>query len=254
MDSLLEKLFEGKSDLEISQLLTGLNRRLLEQKDHIKKYYRLRKLHSDILDSMISYIENGKYDVQYYTNQIMDDLAKETRRTNFSYDLYDADDSTILTELFVYKNHERIPSLTDIYLEKKIFRNKEKVQMLYAMKNSYVGLFKVVSADRENGYVTYQDVFTKKRFKVIDVSMSSSFSDRKDRALYIYNRIISVDDISFGTGIHCMMTSKNKELMEFIKKHRYKQCRDFSRCVMLYDISKRERDLAVTHNNQYGRR
>lgn len=53
------------------------------------------------------------------------------------------------------------------------------------MKNSYVGLFKVVSADRENGYVTYQDVFAKKRFKVIDVSMSSTFSDRKDRTVYI---------------------------------------------------------------------
>lgn len=125
MDSLLEKLFEGKSDSKISQLLTGLNRRLLERKSHIKKYYRLRKLHSDILDSMISYVESGKYDVQYYTNQIMEDLAKETRKTNFSYDLYDADDSTILTELFVYKNHERIPSLTFIW-RKRYFEIKKK--------------------------------------------------------------------------------------------------------------------------------
>lgn len=34
--------------------------------------------------------------------------------------------------------------------------------MLNSMKNSYAGLFKVVDADRNDGYITYEDVFTKK--------------------------------------------------------------------------------------------
>ena len=30
------------------------------------------------------------------------------------------------------------------------------------MKNAYASLFKIVAADRENGYVAYEDVFTHK--------------------------------------------------------------------------------------------
>ncbi len=123
--------------------------------------------------------------------------------------------------------------------------------MLNIMNNSYVGLFVVVDTNRDNGYITYEDVFTHKRIKVIDISMSSTFKVNKKRTIYFYNRIITYDDISVGTGIHCMMTSDNKELMNFIKKHKYKNCNDFSRCLQLYSISKKEKDLKVTCNNQY---
>ena len=37
------------------------------------------------------------------------------------------------------------------------------------MKNSYVGLFKIIKVDREEIYVYYQDVFTNKKFKIIDI-------------------------------------------------------------------------------------
>lgn len=88
-----------------------------------------------------------------------------------------------------------------------------KKKMLNSMKNSYVGLFKVVATDRNDDYITYEDVFTKKRFKVFDIAMSSTLKVDKKRMIYVYNRIIT----SFGTGIHCMMTSKHKLLKEFIK-------------------------------------
>lgn len=254
MSPILEELLKDKDGLEITHIMVEFNRHFLERKEHIKKYYRLRRLHGDILSSMFAYIESGKYDIQYYLNQVAADIFRETDVTSLHYDLYDDDDGTILEELFIYKNHEKISSLTEIYLEKKIFRNKEKVKMLHCMKNSYASLFKIVDADRKNGYVTYQDVFTKKRFRVIDVAMSSCFVDRRDIALYTYNRIITVDDISFCSGIHCVMTSKNKDLMAFIKKHRYQRCRDFSRCVMLYDISKKEKNLTSSYQHQYGKR
>ena len=145
-------------------------------------------------------------------------------------------------------------SITEIYLQKNKFRNEEKIKMLNSMKNSYVGLFKVIDTDRNDGYITYEDVFTKKKFKVIDIAMSSTLKVDKKRMIYVYNRIITFDDISFGTGIHCMMTSEHKLLKEFIKKHKYKNCSDFSRCLLLYDLSKKDNDLTVGYNNQYGYR
>lgn len=254
MDKLFEQLIENKSPEEISNLLVNINRYQLNRKAHIKKYNKLRKLHGEILDSMINNIENGKFPIDKYYQSIATDVERETDEIYFDLDLNDEDDITIITELFVYKNHKKMPSLTELYLEKKIFRNKEKLALLNGMKNSYVGLFKIVDVDRDNGYVVYQDVFTHKRFKIIDISMSSTLKVDKKRPLYMYNRIITVDEISFATGIHCMMTWENKILKEFLKKHKYSRCSDFSRCILLYEISKMEKNLKTSYNHQYGYR
>ncbi len=122
----------------------------------------------------------------------------------------------------MYKNHPKLTSITEIYLQKNKFRNAEKVKMLNSMKNSYVVLF-----------------------KVIDIAMSSTLKIDKKRMIYFYNRIITFDDISFGTGIHCMMTSEHKLLQEFIKKHNYKKISVFSRCLLLYNLSKKDNNIIV---------
>lgn len=254
MDLLLDKILENKSPSEISTFLINLNKLQLNSKKHIKKYNKLRKLHSEIIDSMVNYIIDGKYNIKEHYNSIYNDINKEIPALDFGLDLNDVDDRTILSDLFIYNNHSKLMSITEIYLQKNKFRNEEKLKMLNSMKNSYVGLFKVVATDINDGYITYEDVFTKKRFKVIDIAMSSTLKVDEKRMIYVYNRIITFDDISFGTGIHCMMTSDNKLLKEFIKKHKYKNCSDFSRCLLLYDLSKKENDLKVNYNSQYGYR
>lgn len=251
MDELLEKILENKSQSEISSMLINFNKLQLNRKKHIKKYNKLRKLHSEIIDSMEKYIMDGKYNISDYYNYIYNDIDKEISELDINLDLNDDDDRTILNELFMYKNHPKLMSITEIYLQKNKFRNEEKLKMLNSMKNSYVGLFKVIDADRNDGYITYEDVFTKKKFKVIDIAMSSTLKVDKKRMIYFYNRIITFDDISFGTGIHCMMTSDHKLLKEFIRNHKYRNCSDFSRCLLLYDLSKKDNGLTVGYNNKY---
>ena len=224
MDELLEKILENKSQSEISSMLINFNKLQLNRKKHIKKYNKLRKLHSEIIDSMEKYIMDGKYNIRDYYNYIYNDIDKEISELDINLDLNDDDDRTILNELFMYKNHPKLMSITEIYLQKNKFRNEEKLKMLNSMKNSYVGFFKVIDADRNDGYITYEDVFTKKKFKVIDIAMSSTLKVDKKRMIYFYNRIITFDDISFGTGIHCMMTSDHKLLKEFIRNHKYRKC------------------------------
>jgi hypothetical protein len=231
MELLLEKMFENKSPSEISTMLVNLNKFRLNSKEHIKKYNRLRKLHSEIIDSMENYIIDGKYNINDNYNSIYNDIDKEITELDFDLDLNDVDDRTILNDLFMYKNHPKLTSITEIYLQKNKFRNAEKVKMLNSMKNSYVGLF-----------------------KVIDIAMSSTLKIDKKRMIYFYNRIITFDDISFGTGIHCMMTSEHQLLQEFIKKHNYKKISDFSRCLLLYNLSKKDNSIKVEYNNQYGYR
>jgi hypothetical protein len=253
MDS-LDKIFENKSPSEISTMLINLNKFQLNSKKHIKKYNKLRKLHGEIIDSMENYILDDKYNMNDYFNSIYNDIHKEIPELDFYLDFDDVDDRTILNDLFMYRNHPKLKSITEIYLQKNKFRNEEKIKMLNSMKNSYVGLFKVIAADRNDGYITYEDVFTKKIFKVIDIAMSSTLKIDKKRMLYAYNRIITFDDISFGTGIHCIMSSNHKLLKEFIKNHKYNKYSDFSRCLFIYDLSKKENDLTISYNNQYGYR
>lgn len=252
MDEVLEKLLKDKSPQDIATMLVNLNRHNLNRKEHIKKYNKLRKLHGEVLDSMLDYIEKGKYLPDKYHYLIKSDIKRETKGLKYNLNPNDEDDITILSELFIHKTHSKIHSLTDVYLEKKIFRNKDKLRMLNAMKNSYVGLFKVIKTDSEEGYVYYQDVFTNKKFKIIDIAMSSTLKVDKKMPIHIYNRIITIDNISFATGMHCTFGWKNKELNEFIKTHKYNSCSDFSRCLLLYDISKKDNKLIVNHNHTYG--
>lgn len=254
MDEVMKKLFENKTPEEISNMLVNLNRFQLNRKNHIKKYNKLRKLHGEILDSMENYILSDKYDTTKYNDTINSELGKFVDEFDMDFDLNNADDVTVFFELFVYNNHPDIPSVTDIYLKSNKFKNLEKVKMLECMKNSYVGLFKVISVDRDDGYVTYQDVYTKKKFKIIDIAMSSTLSINKKRELYTYNRIITYEDISFATGIHCNFFSDCKSLITFINNHNYKKCSSFIRCLLLYDIYKKDSRVISNYNHKYGYR
>ena len=183
----------------------------------------------------------------FRSRKIVDDF-------NINFDLDNDDDRIILMELFVYKNHPHIPSITEIYLKNNKFKNSDKIKMLECMNNSYAGLFKVIDVDRNEGYVIYQDVFTKKKFKIIDIAMSSTLRIDKKRQLYTYNRIITYEDISFATGVHCNFSSESKLLMDFIKTHNYKKGCSFIRCLLLYDIYKKDHSIIVNYNHRYGYR
>lgn len=238
---------------DMRKAMLNMRRYILNSKPHIKKYNHYRKVHADILESMASYVFNGKYDFGKY----IDELNKDREVSSFAYlkgfDLSsdDPDDVSIIAELFVYKNLKEVPSVTEIYLEKNKFKNADKVKLLKAMNESYVGLFKVTDIDFDNAYVTYEDVFTHKKFKVIDISMSAFSKVDDDNPIYMYNRVITVDGISFGTGIHCNLSYNNKEFRKFLKEHDYKKSTDFFRCLTLYEISKKEKNKRVRYNTQF---
>lgn len=241
----MDKIFKNSD--EAVDFIVNLNKVFfLDNKEHIKKYYKIREIHAEVLDSMMNYVNSGKLPVEKYFSTIASNIQKETKNMNISLNNSEHDDAVIFNELFFYKTHHEIPSLTEIYIKNKKFKNKEKIKMLYAMNNSIVGLFKVINYDHVNGYVTYQDVFTNKKYKVIDIAMSSIGKVNENTNIYIYNRLITYDNVIFGTGLPCTFIENNKSLKEFIKKHKYNNCSDFSRCLILYDIAKEKNGIKMT--------
>ena len=238
---------------DMRNIMLNMRKHMLNRKSYIKKYNKYRKIHADILESMASYILDGKYDFGKYIREINKDrdTSKIEKLKAFDLSSDNPDDVSIMIELFAYKNLKEVPSVTEIYLEKNKFKNEDKVKLLKAMNESYVGLFKVTDIDFDNAYVTYEDVFTKKRFKVIDISMSTFSEVDKNSPIYLYNRVITVDGISFGTGIHCNINYKNKEFKKFLKEHDYENGTDFYRCLVLYEISKNEKNNRVRYNINY---
>lgn len=236
---------------EMINMLFNFNKFFLGKKEHIKKYKKLRRLHQEVISSMSSYFENYGEEIDLYFNLIKEDITRETKLLSVELDYYNDDDRSILFELFIYKNHKKIPSLTEKYIKQKRFRNKDKIKMLYCMRDSFASLFKITDIDHVNGYVTYEDVFTHKKYKIIDIAMSSTPRIDESKTIYTYNRLIKFDDITFATGVHCMMLSEHKGLKEFLKKHNYKTCSDFSRCLILYYLSKNNNNLKMGHNSNF---
>ena len=204
---------------------------------HIKKYYKLRHLHTDIILDIENYLIDDKYPVKEYFNKIEDKLRKELNGISFSLDNTNKNDLKISNYLFTYKNIDLIPSIVEIFIENNYYKDAKRRNMLKCMSESIPGLFKVINCEPKTGYVTLRDVFTNIEYKIIDVATSSSDIKEEDGA-YIYNRIITCDGISFGSGLPIFLRDGCKRLEEFIKNHKYEECSDFTRCIISYEISK----------------
>lgn len=223
------------SNETIDMLLQGIvniHKLQLNSKKHIKEYYRIRTLHSEILDSMVNYFENNSFGFSKQLKNILnidinqlDDIYRRCK-SNFDIDIY--------YSLFIYKNDEKVQSITEIYLEKNKFKKEEKMKLLQAMNDSYIGTFEVKEIDYQNGYVELKDIFTKKEFKIVDVSLSSSLNAKN---FYFYARIINFNDISFLSGINLIFSKENKKFLEYITKNKEKS--DLIRIINLYKLYKK---------------
>ncbi len=233
---------------EYLNLLIKENAAKLDKKEHIKKYYKLKDLHNRIETGMQFYFFNRGYDYDKYMDIVCRGLSKKIGNVSFNYNLKDIKDVNILLELFIYDNDPRVDPIIDIYLKNRRSKNPEKIKMLEAMKNSYVGLFEIIDVDKDEGYAIYQDIYTKKIFKVVDVALSSTLKPNNKRKIYIYNRIITYDGLSFGTGINCIFSSESKKLMRFIKSNLYLQNSSFINCMILYEIYRNDNSIFVTFN------
>lgn len=69
----LEEIFTPE---QINHLFIRLNRLKLDREPHIKKYNKIRRLHSDIIDSMENYLFT-KYNVEKENLKIAKEIGKE---------------------------------------------------------------------------------------------------------------------------------------------------------------------------------
>lgn len=239
-------------DLDIIELQKYLIRRSIEElkgRPHVMKYAKVRGLYDEIVDNMQKYILNNEYDLKEKSKLIYDDIQKELGYYNYKFKVSDSSDMSIIYDSYIYKTHPKLEPVVEIYLKNNKYEKEEYIKMMEALRDSYVGLFKIVETDSENGYVTLEDVFTKKVFKIMDLGLSISINlSTLNFDVYCYNRIITYDGVSFGTGINAMALSKNKLITKFIENHKYDEHTDFARGLMFYRLAKKCNDIVMGTN------
>ena len=231
----------------LSNAVVNLRKFLLKQKPHIKKYYKWRKVHGEIIDSMYSYINTGKYVINNELQKVGKELLKEVNGNakilKFDLDLRNNLEVNLFIELQVYKNHPKMLSLTEEYIAKNKFRNKEKLELLEAMNNSFISFFKIIDKDFD-GYVTLVDLVTEKEYKIIDVALSNPMYKSN---LYIYSRIFSIDGINFTSTLFAF-PKNNKYLNNYINNLKRKRKSNVAKTLETFDIYKKAGVGFITNN------
>lgn len=242
---------DKKMDKETAELfLKGMqNMRLflLKSKNHIKKYIKYRKLHGEVIDSMQNYISNGNYNLDNELNNIEESLIKEAKNNikvlDINLDFNNDVDYNMFLSLTIYKNHSDMRCVIDDYLDKHKFRNAEKISMLNAMKESFSSFFKVINKDFD-GFVEVEDLITNKRYKIIDIALSSPINKSDN---YVYTRLITIDEISFFSGT--MVFPKNiGKVNNYIKNCKHKKKSSLVQLLEVYHLNK-EYGLEFVTNN-----
>lgn len=204
----------------------NMRKSLLNDKPHIKEYNRLRKMHSEIVNSMIDYHENGKFEqkisIDYTAQQNRGNIKKKQtfRLIESDFDMESNVSIHAFYDMLIYKPASNMNCIAEDFIKNSRYRKPEKIEFLKSMLNSKLGLFEVIDIDFDDGYAFLREIFTGIEYKITDIGLSSnnSFDDK-----YIYTRIITFRDISFNTGLNFIFIKSDPFIQSFIKRHK----RDF---------------------------
>lgn len=240
--------FEDIKSEMMSNLLNGMQNLFLKNEPHIKEYRRIRKLHNEIMESMMKYLQQGKFELKIDRN--MEDIGKE----GISYINCKFDTSTELgiqamANAMVYKNACNMNCITEEFIKNNRYKTQEKIELLESMLNSEAGLFEITRTDREKGQVYLRNVLNNKEYCITDIGFSSNL---RNDTIYVYTRVITYHGISFGTGLNIAFDKKDVFIGEWIQENLkdFDTKQEISRFMELYNkYEKDENRVKVVSKN-----
>jgi hypothetical protein len=201
--------------------LNSMRRIFLDKKPHIREYYKIRNMHSEIVDAMVQYYQDGKFKQKADKNSVSKPTPIVTvHLLECSFDLTTREGGQGFYDMMIYKPASNISCITEDFIRDHRYKKPEKTELLQSMLDSRLGLFEVTGTDMLEGYVYIKDVFTGVEYTIIDIGLSGqpNFED-----FYFYTRIISYHGINFGTGLNLIFAKTDN----FIKRHIQEHKKDF---------------------------
>ena len=234
-------------------LINGINNLrmfLLEDKPHIKEYYKIRKIHSEIFNAMIQYYDNDKFKRQISADIDSDTKSELLELLESNFDLETHTGLHSYYDMLVYKHASYMNCITEDFIKNNHYKRPEKKEFLQSMLDSKPGLFEVTGIDMKEGYAYIKDVFTGAEYKIIDIGLSGN--QNNDRH-YIYTRIITYHDISIGTGLNFIFKKTDNFIRNHIQQHRkdFSLNGEFPRFIQLYNRYSQDPDKVRTILNEF---
>ena len=222
----------------------------LKRKPHIKEYQKIRKMHGEMISSMIEYLDDGKFEHKLDLSGVSpmyDENGLNWIDSEFDMDTEVGAQS--FYDIVFYKTARNASCVTEDFLQKHRYRKPEKIEFLQSMLDSKPGLFEVTDTDPDEGYAYLREVFSGAEHRITDIALSGSpnFSD-----MYIYMRIIAFRDICFGTGLNLVFPKTDDFIQRFIREHteNYNPDGEFVRFIELYNHYTKSPDaIPVLINN-----
>lgn len=213
---------EDALDPEFGEFLLNALQRIrcstLERKPHIKAYYKYRKMHGEIVDAMIRYDDDGKFEQESAVKYPFPDTGSgELHLLSATFDPQTRAGAHCLYDMLIYKSSPNMNCITEVFLQHHRYRKLEKIAFLHSMLDSKLGLFEITGTDLNEGYACLRDIFTGVEYQIIDVGLSG---DRHYENFYIYTRIIAYQGICFGTGLNLVFTKSDPFIQSHIQKHK----------------------------------
>lgn len=161
---------------------------------------------------MLEYHAQDNYNFDKEFKKISEILSQECTDIKEDINLNWKEDKDILFDMILFKNAPNVKCITSEFLSKKLYKNEEEKKLLECILKSNLSIYKILK-NYDNGFIEIQDMLTNKKIKIMDVASSLGLNNN----VYMINRIISYNGISFGTGINLISKDDNKEIEFYLK-------------------------------------
>lgn len=243
-DNTLSMSEDFNDDMFLLQAINNLRKYTLGKKDHINEYYKIRKLHSEVINTMVRYHESGKFQLKIDNVSNNENDFANVDTINFiqtNFDLETREGAQALYDLLIYKASYNMNCITEEFIKSNRYRKPEKIEFLHSMLDSRISLFEITRTHFEEGYVYLKDIYTGIEYKIVDVALSGSQTFNN---IYLYTRLIKYHDIVFSTGLNLIFSKEDKFVRDHIQTHKnnYTSEGEFLRFTQLYNYYSKNPD------------
>ena len=122
------KEYENDCINGLYQMQNNLRDFLLKDKPHIKKYKKARKIHGEIIDSMMRYLESSKYkeNMEKHYMEMIKQKNNNIHQLETFFDTRTQLGVQALANVAIYKNIENMNCITEEFLKTNRYNKKEK--------------------------------------------------------------------------------------------------------------------------------
>jgi hypothetical protein len=108
-------------------VLNSMRRLVLDKKPHIKEYYKIRNLHSEIVDAMVQYYQDGKFKQKADKNSVSKPTPIVTvHLLECSFDLTTREGAQGFYDMLIYKPAPNISCITEDFIRDHHYKNPKK--------------------------------------------------------------------------------------------------------------------------------